>query len=373
MANAPQHPGNPCLLKENEQIAAKIWELLRRNDVFRAEVQKLRELDAKERENHAKTGEYHGSAWHDSWQLVENARESHPFAGVALQWLVPEPLFIVKRVLSPRLTKVGEGTTPDTKDSKHWSWWKKASQTNHAGRRTRRGPEVIWSTGDKVNPLLEWQQFHWPFTVEHSWKEAPPTLRRQFQLIWRSRYDCRPTNPISKDRSDSPHPHETVFFQGWNLGSALGRPSIDRHIAARVLMFDDLAQHYRLLAFPCQLLTRQAFKKAFELLYEKIAPTLLNERHFFGTPGQWKDFLAVEFVQSNQGATRKHAIHSLLRNSYGSKSTQMRQICQANETDVTHRIAYIEQLRDLIFPGFPLRKLLVAMPHRRSQRPAKRK
>ena len=44
MAHAPQNLQNPCLLDENEQIPAKIWELLRRNENFRADVARLTKL-----------------------------------------------------------------------------------------------------------------------------------------------------------------------------------------------------------------------------------------------------------------------------------------------------------------------------------------
>jgi len=84
---------NPCSLDENEQIPAKIWELLRRNRDFRDAAERLTKLDAKERNDCEEIGKYHGEAWQKSWRLVKRAAAHHPFAGVALQWLVPEPLF----------------------------------------------------------------------------------------------------------------------------------------------------------------------------------------------------------------------------------------------------------------------------------------
>jgi len=41
MPHATQHAHNPCSLDENEQIPAKIWELLRRNESFRSDVARL--------------------------------------------------------------------------------------------------------------------------------------------------------------------------------------------------------------------------------------------------------------------------------------------------------------------------------------------
>jgi hypothetical protein len=87
MPHATQQLHNPCSLDENEQIPAKIWELLRRNAAFRDTVQRLRELDAQESEYRTKPGQNHSSA------------------GVALQWLVPEPLFHVERVTCPSCSR----------------------------------------------------------------------------------------------------------------------------------------------------------------------------------------------------------------------------------------------------------------------------
>jgi len=382
MAKSPQQLFDPCSRDENAQIPAKIWELLRRNDAFRADVHRLIELDAEERNNHAKTGTYHGSAWEQSCHLVESIEQRHPFAGVALQWLMPEPLFHCQietrsRGTKSRVLRVGEGTAPNVEDKENWRWKKNSSLANHAGHLDKRGPELHWTTSkikslrDKVNPLKEWQRFRWPFTVEHSWQNAPPQFCRLFQFIWRNQFDSRPKNPISKSRSDSPSPHETDFFRGWRLGNfrTSGSANISHDDLVKIIKFDDLADHCRVFAIPRQLLTRQAAKGAFESLYKEVARTLLDARHFFGTPGQWRDFIAVEQVQSNHGATRKHAIHSHLRQNYGSQSTPFRQICQTYETDVTRRIAYIEKLRDLIFPNFLLTQLLQPMQHRRAEHP----
>lgn len=131
MAQPLSQSHNPGLLDENEQIPAKIWELLRRNQAFRSDVQRLAELDAKERNNWEKTGTYHGAAWQKSYRLVKRIGASHPFAGVALQWLVPEPLFHChvatwprgkkwrkQPVFITRFLRVGEGTENRTSKPK---------------------------------------------------------------------------------------------------------------------------------------------------------------------------------------------------------------------------------------------------------------
>jgi hypothetical protein len=45
MAHLPQHAQNPCSLDRNEQVPAKIWELLRRNERFKKAVTRLKVLD----------------------------------------------------------------------------------------------------------------------------------------------------------------------------------------------------------------------------------------------------------------------------------------------------------------------------------------
>jgi hypothetical protein len=388
----PASPFNPCGNEnEDENIPAKIWELLRRNAAFRAAVQKLRKLDEQERSNWEKTGKYHGASWNRSWRLVRDIEAKHPFAGVALQWLVPEPLFHchlatwprgkhwkARPVFGIRFLRVGEGRTPNINDS---IWvWRNPAKPDIAGHAITRGPDVYWTKSrferlrSKVNPLLEWRRYNWPFTVEHSWRDAPPQFRREFEFLWRSRYDCRPKNPITGTRSDSPEPHETDFFENRRRkdSRASGAGGSSKDDLVKFIRSKELADDYRVFAVPRQLLTRQAAKSAFEHLYKQVAVGLSDERQLFGTRGQWRDFLAVECFRSDSEATRKHAIQSHLREGYGSKSAPFRKACQTYETDVTGRVAYIERLRDLIFPGFPLAKLLVPMLHRRATRHSKK-
>src|SRR5439155_4749927 len=201
MNTATQKPFNPCDINEDSKIPVKIWELLRRNRSFRDDVQRLTKLYTKVRNDWAKTGNYHGSAWQKACRLVKRVEAHHPFAGVALQWLVPEPFFHVRRVawplaknwrkrpvFSPRVIQLGEGTTPNMRDKEHWCW-RNYRQANREANRPRgsptdegrlitRAPQVRLTISrfrrlaDKVNPILEWKRFDWPFTVEHSWSDA---------------------------------------------------------------------------------------------------------------------------------------------------------------------------------------------------------
>lgn len=99
MSHRPQHPENPYNLPEQQQAAAKVWELLRRNDRFRRLTCGLQRLDHRARKEERPPS---SAAWNAAYRLVRGWRDRHDFAGVALQWLVPEPLFAVRRWRLPR-------------------------------------------------------------------------------------------------------------------------------------------------------------------------------------------------------------------------------------------------------------------------------
>lgn len=229
-----KNPNFLSQLSENEQTPAKIWELLRHNQEFRSVVEKLRRLDAQAQNDRKMTGTYHGTAWEESCSLITKINDRHPFAGVALQWLVPEPLFYCsvaawprgkkwknKAVVATRNLREGHGTTPNIR---HKNWvWTKTDKPSVGGQPMTRGPRVHLTKSrfkalrSKVNPFQEWKNYAWPFTVEHSWRDAPAQFRREILFIWRRNFDYRSVNPITNNRSDTTMPHETKVVQEWEL------------------------------------------------------------------------------------------------------------------------------------------------------------
>lgn len=181
MAHAPQHPHNPCSLADNEQTPAKIWEMLRRNDRFRKAVARLEVLDKRPRtedDSPQRRPREIGLA------MVDRLGEIHGFAGAAIQWLVPEPLFEIHHVAippnfdvtgksyAPLVTlKLQEGITADPDDKAQWRTFEAhgdqdaQSVANCNGRPWRRGPHIHLQTSDdprfrsKVDPLKEWRDF----------------------------------------------------------------------------------------------------------------------------------------------------------------------------------------------------------------------
>jgi hypothetical protein len=323
MPHTAQHPHNPCSLDENDQVPAKIWELLRHNDTFRADVQRLSKLDTEERNNRAKTGEHHGSAWVESWQLLESIKERHPFAGVALEWLVPDPLFEIhykalpsnldltgKRSAPLVTVKLQQGSNPDPKDKEHWRTFEAQGEqdaesvANLNGRPWRRGPHVHLQLStdprfcDKVDPLQEWRDYFTAgrkFTVDTPWCDAPPQFKREFSFLWRQ-LDSRTKNRVTGTRIDAPYEHETDFFQSWHLTDfrASGSSNLSKDDLVKVLKFNQLADDYRVFAIPNTIRTRMEARRVADWLYDQLAANLpAREPELYGSPLQWDIFLTV--------------------------------------------------------------------------------
>ncbi len=321
MAHAPQHPHNPSSLDENEQTPAKVWELLRRNDWFKKVVARLEGLDKRPR---VADDALQRRPREIGLAMVRRLGEFHSFAGVALQWLVPEPLFEIHHVAIPanvdltgkafaplETVKLQEGITPDPADEKHWRTFEAhagqdaQSVANCNGRPWRRGPHIHFQTSDdprfcsKVDPLKEWRDYFADgrkFNLETPWRDAPPQFKREFCFLWRY-LDSRTTNPITGTRIDAPREHETNFFQGWSLLSAIGRNTIEQEGLARAFTFADLAQHYRVFAFPNSIRTRMEARRMADWLNEQLCrlpdggELPAHEPEIYGTPIQWDVFL----------------------------------------------------------------------------------
>lgn len=314
MRHTPQHPDNPCRsdLPEDERIPAKIWELLRRNELFRLAVERLQELDRT-------PNDPNGIAWTRAYRLLQFTQNRRPFAGCALEWLVPQPRFVIRKVValpdptspsgkavSVETTFEGEGTTPNPDDRDQWRWEEVfPGQPRVSASLMRRGPIVEWQTSivpslqDAFDPLKEWRDYQnkfGAFTLEHSWKNAPPQFRRTFCWLWR-RQDSRATDPITGMRRDAANPHETNFFNGWNLISAVVEGRLSEEEAVHALMFNDLASHYRVFAIPKTVRSRTEAAKMGRWLAQQLcalpdgAKLPLREPDVFGTALEWDVFL----------------------------------------------------------------------------------
>lgn len=75
---------------------AKIWELLRRNHAFHRKVDELKQLDAAHKtfQRTHKVDTLDDEHYVNAMALMREMEASNAFAACALQWLVPDPLFI---------------------------------------------------------------------------------------------------------------------------------------------------------------------------------------------------------------------------------------------------------------------------------------
>jgi hypothetical protein len=321
MAHTTQHPHNPCSLDENERTPAKIWELLRRNNHFQKAVARLEELDKRTRLVDSSPRRHPREI---GLAMVDRLGEMHGFAGTAIQWLVPEPLFQINHVAIPanldltgkevvplEFIKIQEGITPDPNDTDRWRTFEAQgdqdaqSVANCNGRPWRRGPHVYFQRSkdprfcSKVDPLQEWRDYFangHKFSLDTPWRDSPAQFKRQFCFLWRY-LDSRTKNPITGTRIDAPCEHETGFFSDWNLMSRLARNSITEEDLARALIFDDLAKHYRVFAFPKSIRSRMEARRVADWLVEQLCQLPHggelppHEPEIYGTPMQWDVFL----------------------------------------------------------------------------------
>ncbi len=321
MAHAPQHPHNPCSLGANEQTPAKIWELIRRNDHFTKAVARLEALDKRPRVEHDSRQRHPRET---ASAMVDRLGEIHGFAGAAIQWLVPEPLFEIHHVAIPAnldltgrasaplvTVKLQEGVTADPNDKAHWRTFEAhgdqdaQSVANGCGRPWRRGPHLQLQTSDdprfcsKVDPVQEWREYFTDgrrFTLDTPWRDAPPQFKREFCFLWRY-LDSRTTNPITGTRIDAPREHETDFFSGWSMMSIFSNHSFQQEDLVRAIRFDDLAKHYRVFAFPKSIRSRMEARRMGNWLVEKLShlpdsgKLPAHEPEKYGTPLQWDVFL----------------------------------------------------------------------------------
>jgi|GEM_PF-2254519 len=337
MAEATEHPFNPCCdVPVDEQIPAKIWELLRRNVAFRKRVAQLRRLDEIERSVHQQGKGYHGSAWEKSCALLRKVKPVHPFAHVAFMWLVPEPLLNICRLTYARngklLRKQVCPLVPTQLDKPEGAWlWR--SEGSHLGWPTVRGPEIHLLTSNKRkrcdrvifrNEWRGWKPEAPLFDCDTPWPETPAGFRHAFMFLWRSRYDSRPDNPITRNRDDSPQPHETGFFRGWNLSDF----NVTRDLA-KVLTFDDLACNYRVFAVPRTILTKGTadamgkwlaaeLKQGNEYYGRLLKRRLFNERELLGSGVEWREFLQASSAseKNTHFYRRRRYLNSLIAKAY---------------------------------------------------------
>ena len=340
---------NPAFItSDNERPPAQIWELLRRNNAFKTVAQQLSRLHDCLSGRSASPGD-RDSALNEGKQLVDNARDKHPFASVALQWLSPDPTFTwtktVKLGNGKTQIKTGHGLRPSPRH-KSWSWTNDDEIPGEPNLYTTWGPHITKFTGDKIDPLKEWiddEKRGWTFDSDTEWPRSPAGFRRELIHLHRQ-YDFR----VTDRRSDVPHPHETKFFQDWNLFDLfhLGSEASEQALAKSV-EFQKLKNEYRIFAVPRHIQTKTAVNKAtaeINRLLKECLPKKCVEQ--LGNPTEWQDYLDVERIQiDNETPSTKKAIHRLIKARSKSETTmELREARRMTEKGITINFNAIKAL-----------------------------
>ena len=173
--------------------AAKLWNLLRHSDTFSKAVESQRELL-----NEFEKG-FH--------ELREMDRQN-PVAADALRWLVPQPLFLERKVRPIKQSaemitiRLGMGLTADPRDP-NWTWFEGEPE---AWPVDRWGPIIENTmTGKRLlgpDALAEWRNYNRRFTLDTPWGQAPPGFQRIVREHW------------TRLTMGNDSPFRTDFFQG---------------------------------------------------------------------------------------------------------------------------------------------------------------
>ena len=217
---------------------AKLWELLRRNRRFRRVVERMLVLQERCESGSPEERRASKSTGHHILKRIQDNGNS--FGHLALQWLVPQPLFVVQEAvidvvdISParkvaplRFNKIGRGITPDPSDPT-WKWFvskprlqrSASSQANAAGWPFRWGPRITTTISkddrikthfhDGVAAWREWFAAH-TFTVDTPWNHAPPDFQRHWEGLWNEQTGAHQAA------------FETNYFEGWSLPGLVER------------------------------------------------------------------------------------------------------------------------------------------------------
>lgn len=347
-----------------DEPAAKLWELLRRNERFRGAVKclaKWQHIANASTGPDGIRGREAYRAWSRGLSLLERIDEQNPLAAGALRWLVPEPIFLqlkfrIERGTKHTLETVERQWSVTTADPKRKRQWKRGRNSDRLdpsdGEPNRWGPEIKLVTSDDPrlanecrDELAEWRDYIKAgrrFTVDTPWSEAPPTFQRLVDAHW--------TEISGKGRVA-----ETEFFRDWHLVDLVARArkavtagnQLARDLVAdlgrvgqgeseqvcppvptkgghslrvvpqmkfdlnpaeklRLYMFDDLARH-RVFALP-NLLTQADVAPVLKKLRRQLLAVLPKAHDFMGTRRCWEVFVKVERFMLPGATNRTQAV-----------------------------------------------------------------
>jgi len=386
MAGSPRQFFNPCSPRKNERIPAKIWELLRRNDSFRRDVNRLRALDkraSKETEEYQEVARqfnlasdalaealrqkkpptpkekiatlkaHQAAAWQrlepinsrpirrQTFRLIENHRKTHPLAALALTWLVPEPEFFIRCKRRGRIQE-GHGFSPDLRDSS-WSW-----RNAYVGRGRKLAVKVggeSWTRGPGIfaprliNPFPDWQNWRLGgalFDCTTPWNRLPKSFRSWFVRNWRKHYDSKDGYEFNYVRP----PRKTDILS----------PAA----AAEYWGFLETVSCNRLFAISPSLLTTKDVGAVFERLQNRIKKGLPESReHLFGSETAWEHYLALK---ERKLSLAEHIVGTDYRTI---DSISVTKSVRDQRRNVQFGVNAVEKMIALVYPVFELKKAVL--------------
>ena len=312
-------------LSDNEINSGKIWTLLRYNKAFQKDVKwfAAKYKTATNKRAKQETRENAKGEFHTKYQEIENI---NPFAATALQWMFPMPVFVN---------------------------WNEDNQNQSTGW----GPYVQHKQeGDKIDAFAEWKEYEAAkdfLSLETDWFSVNAGFKRDFMFQYRQ-FDSRSLNPITKNRSDSPFPHETDFFDDLDLVKLINQgPNVNESGLGKILHAHELKKNYRLLAVPRHLKTKKAVDDAFKFLIKEAkayVPTKASVS--LGTTAEWQDYMAVKGIQEEQNIPSKtKAIHILIKQRHSKQTAfKMRDARRTYEKGITENFNSIDSKIEAIYP-----------------------
>ena len=358
---------NPDNVPEFQRLAAKTWELLRRNGSFRQDVDNFCALDKRAMEETAKYIEFaalynqtinerdgsrlshieqHYNSVKDrplrneTFNFIGQLRQTHPLAATTLMWLVPDPKFTIVCEHNGRVRE-GRGTSPRL-DDPSWLWkdvydGKGRRIPKVGGESWVRGPEI--SASSLTSPFTDWQNWR-PgkglFDCTTPWNKLPKSFKSRFLKEFKSNYDAQ------------------AAYEFHYVSPPRQSDNLKVEDAARYLEFFETVTQHRLFAISPTILTSKDVGKVFLKLQNQIKKGLPQSReHFFGSAAAWGHYLAI-----------KEGKVSLARHIVGSKhhavdATEITEIVRNNRKNVQAGVKAVEKLIALVYPVFDLKKAVL--------------
>ena len=277
--HSPIHPHNPC----RYGVPAKIWELLRRNELFGNAVEDC--LKAFALSQNAETEEE--IKQRDFILQTLNEMESRtPMYATALRWMIPEVIYELERANGD----IGESASPNLKSMN----WHPADDIDCSGWIMEIGPRIrMIENGPDV--FSEWQQYvnkmGFP-NLGRPWAYMPVQFQREIEFHWSCcRLDDGGSQWVTK-------PMQPDFFKQDLQKLIESQPSdgLNEDALTSIIEFNRIKENFEVFCFPKNIqATASQIRGVFKVWADKICETQgLSKEEIFGTPIEWDAFLFYE-------------------------------------------------------------------------------